>query len=696
MRARAELNRQKHTDFSLYNYLSEDIWYEDRCPKGRKCYDGTWYTSTIKQGKDPRAELVRIARDVRIDPPDPWFLIGKIIVDDSALDDKSRRLRNVLKDAREEYRTKSETVEMRRQQLVEAEKQWESRVSQLRKEPEALIRKLGELNARNRTDPEKVAKSEKYANLSERVEKTRSRINEIDERISCLFESAEPGDNFNTNRMKALRAEQDALHSEVDEIATAQDDMLDPQRSDGERREIDAVANELNVVRRDADRRVNIENGKLQSSKKLFSNAELAFGPAETAMIAADKSLREFLAEKKHAVSGLLTADADIDLVGQKGAKAIADVNALIKQQERTTQTLARNREEARKFMVETAGVVEAAAEKLLHAGYGSLLVQGLVEAADAAHSLKKASAAGPVGMLIDAKRQLYLNLIFPPNYADPSGGKLEDYFKTGRPGSDYGLAEIAAPKALSLPAAKSAANAAYSFANKFALKEIESLIAADALEKAFGDAARSAGSEVTEAEFSAALSELAKKGEELAKAAAKADVSSGRTGIKALTKAAFADLGKSLLRSASKAVAKQAVAELIEQPYFHRYMEAQVELSGDVYKYRLAGNAYWQSRDLLTILRGMRDAFMDVYDAESGELIRRNEAFFADPGYRFELKTKSDISVGFKADVFLGGVQLSRDTGTTGPVWTISEDAVKKFNVNMPEKLDLIIKLSG
>ena len=47
-------------------------------------------------------------------------------------------------------------------------------------------------------------------------------------------------------------------------------------------------------------------------------------------------------------------------------------------------------------------------------------------------------------------------------------------------------------------------------------------------------------------------------------------------------------------------------------------------------------------------------------------------------------------------ADVYVGGVQLMHDAGTTGPVWTIGEDDMKKFTIDMPEKLDLVIKLSG
>ncbi|SLN37869.1 hypothetical protein PEL8287_01833 [Roseovarius litorisediminis] len=685
-------------DVITYIELSKGIYVEENCEqKGSDglCVGNPYIQMALAQGKTPRQELERTAHAPRPLFADPWFLLGDVIVDDSELSEKSFLLRHANRQAKKAYDLAKETRDMRWQELGDAAEAHEENATAIRAPVDKLKRKIVDILDRYGRSDEEIENSDPFRRLEVREAAIRDRLGEIEKAVDYLFKQYPADDEFANTRMQELDEEARPLEAELAQIATEREEIRLPDIPDADRNRLKMLRDDLELVERDAERRIARDRENYLTAKRLHEGAQERLDAAERAHAKADVELREFMDETRFVVTSVWTNDAEIELDFDSITKIMKIVEADLKDNVEALEQLKRVRERAREAMIDAADDVDFFADELLSAGYYALALQLTVEWADAARKLIQSAKAGPVGVGVELVNQFVTNIIFEPSYYEYKGGRLDDYRKGESPWLNLGMAETIYPGELLDSTIKRAAKDAVGFLFKL---EKQNLTSQQLQKMIRGVEVEVAGhlQRFSPEGYKQTLKLLTDKSV-LVRSLKESDLAlstlTGQQGKRAFAGKVGANLLKGLAVSLAKEELKKA-ANLIEQDEYDNYMMAQIYLSKAVGTFRKAGNDYWAQLQIVKIKRYVRDALIEGYNPEEQQFEGKNLPFFADPGYQISLDVEEEFEGQFKAKVTLGGITLERDLRRSTPVWKLPDDSLELFTSDMPERLELKIVL--
>ncbi|MEL7257984.1 MAG: hypothetical protein AAFN80_09090, partial [Pseudomonadota bacterium] len=190
-------------------------------------------------------------------------------------------------------------------------------------------------------------------------------------------------------------------------------------------------------------------------------------------------------------------------------------------------------------------------------------------------------------------------------------------------------------------------------------------------------------------------LKRIGEKELELEKVTKELREMTGRAGALTAVKSFTLKMGEGIAKGLAKEATKKAIAEILEGSFFEDYMMSQVDLSHAVTRFQHAGGLYWSNEDLLAIARAKLSGLM-LRDLGPSLLIEeRNEPFYPEEDYRFRLEFARALPSDVRdatISVYVGGMKLLRDQGSTEFIWRMPEDAVKQLHRSLPETLPIEI----
>lgn len=693
-------DRQFYADLLTYSNLASEIYVEDQCRAKLgtdDCTKSGAYAKLKEEGKDPRAVFEALGERLRMGKVPVWFVIGKVIIDDSARSDRAFELQQNLRQTKQAYDNAMETLELRKSQLAKAEENHSKKVAEYQEKPQVLKQQIDRIRAPHRPDAVEVRATQSHANWENRIIAADRRIEEIERAVKNLFENSTAEDTFSRDRIRALQTELEQVNTSRDQANAEIDNLLLPKLPAEVQQQVDDLTDELELEENTARRRTAFEDSRLGSAQNLWEDAKKDVARREGPYMAADAAMRNFRKEGDLAVKGVTSQDADIRLTGAVQLERIEELNRRVSNLESAQLRATILRKDARRKMLAAGAEADRANEYLLSAGNWSIAAQTMVEIADSAWSLHKATSGGPTTVFAETGRQILSNLMFPVSYNDAKGGKLEDYFKRRDAGADYGVSDTLAADKLGYSAFKTAAKQ-FLFAPTKAVMDLEKIQFLKAARDGAIEAAEKQVTEEIESTGFANVTKAFKPADDIIKKLAETEKkfadSTVRNGWKEFGKAQGLSFLKSLFKSAGKGAIKKEIADFMEQPFFDAYMKAQVDLSKTVENFRDAGDIYWELETKLTQARGLRDAALEAFDPTTGQFEDKNEPFFADPNYAFTLSLAEGNARDFDAEITLGGVALRRDSGSTTQRWVLPQASAERLTVDNPEKLDLVIKL--
>lgn len=697
-------------DVHTYVTLTLDIYNEDNCPQEKidgLCVRSTMFTMLQGQGKDPRAEFERIGRDTRVKKIDPWFLIKQVVVDDSALSETSDRLRRTARDTRRAYQLARETHELRQEQLEQAEITAAKNIAEMSQGPARLRVELDKLRSENLPDLESIRTSAAYRNLSERAGQLAERHGQIDGALGYLYENTNENDQAGNRRISELEGEQAAIDSEIRELVQAQQDLLLPNPDPETQARLEDMADELELAERDLQRRIDRETREVDAARRLAYEAEDDMATKEGPYQEADQALRLFLADTEYIIESVTSVDAKILLDSEDIREQIARLNIEIAQWRALTNEAGRVRNQARHKMLDAGQAADDYGLFLLQAGRRSIAAQFAVELAASTAKMAYATAKGGIyGAAAEGVGQTLSNIFFPPSFYETKGGKLLYDKETGNiisptapddPSAQYTVWDTIGLSAVVKQGAKRIAKNVSSTVIKPATRALLVDVQKSVADKAHEDLTEALMRDVLNpgAEIPNTLQEALFRETEMLSALEKdlveANQRAGRLNldVKGL-KSFLIGMGESL----AKDYLKKSAADVIEQPYFQRYLEAQARLSQSTRLFIAAGDRYYSYEQTLLLLRELRDGFVEALDPEADQVFELNDPFFADPGYQIWLELKEGQNARLRADLELGGIPLERDPSSTAYMWRLPEDSLERFTSDLPERLEIRIKL--
>ncbi|SLN54288.1 hypothetical protein ROA7450_02796 [Roseovarius albus] len=686
--------------WQIINYigLSQGIYIEENCEHEKfngMCVQDPYLMTATAQGKDWYEELDRTANAKRPNFIDPWFLIGDVIIDDSALSEQSFRLRHNAKEAKKAYELAMETRDMRAEELAEAARQHEANTAEFLEPVNKIKSELAKILDRYQRSDEDIANSQEFRNLTARSETITKRLGEIERAIDYLFSTYPDDDAFANQRMQALDNETVALETEQERIAVAKEGLSIPKLTPSDQTRVDQLKDELDLVESDAERRIARDKENHLSAKRLSLDAEARFLIAGLDYAKADIALRQFMDETRFAVKSIYTNDAEIELVTDSITEALKIINEDLHDHEALLEQAYRVRERAREEMIDAADIADVFAEELLQSGYYSLALQVGVEWADAAYKIAKSAKGGPLGVGVELISQLVTNTVIEPSYYEYQGGRMEDYLKGQSPWMELGIVETFYLGNLLDKGAKRVKKTYVGYIFKVLKQDLTSFHLKKMIREAEVEAINQMQRFKPEGYKNA--QNILKDKAALAKGLKESDLTfkslTGQKGFKSFVSTVGLDMLKGFGTSLIKEELKK-MSNLIAQPAFDEYMAAQLALHETVMLFRKAGNEYWNIKKLVEFKREMRDTLIEEYRPDENQYEGKNDPFFADPGYQIALEVEEEFEGQFKADVTLQGIPLERDPRRTTPVWRLPENSLDLFKAEMPERLELRVIL--
>ncbi len=684
-------------DVYFYETLGTDIWMEDNCPHqkaGRYCVHGTRLTMLEASGKDGRAEMARIARDVRLPVVDPWFLIGPVDVGlDEEKEAEKRELMNERREAMDDYKHSKTRRDKARTALGSAKDARDERVAKLNRVPTELAKRISALKTSGNPDPAKVRENSSWKRFEDTLDKNDRRLKQIGKSIDHLRKTYPPNDRFAQDRITALEVERAKIEAASSSLLDQQHRLFAPKLSGDQQAELKRLTDRYDIERADADRRIAREDRRVAEAQRRADDADRQFQAAEAKWMAIDRKLKNWKDSHIAPVKSITSEDAEIRLVTSDIEKILASLNEQIKNLESGQKRLVVSRNDARNRMLKAAKLVDEKADDATVAHIASLLAQSGIDIAFAADDLRKASAAGPAGLLIEATRQIVFNVTMPPSFVEADRDWVNKTRKNSnkQPKKDpswfeqYDVSGKIYDQSLKQSASEPL---------KVLLKALE----ASTIESALRDPAGQY-QQVQAVLKNRGMSEagelvefLAKKQGAWDKAADDLAKMSLKKGAGEFLKRATREFAKGIAKSAAKKGMKSVLSALIEKQQFAEFLQAQNELALATGNFKQLSGRYWANEDLLELLRALRDPIRAGYNPAEGTLELRNEPFYTDEGYEFEIEfgeevEDSDIDV----KVTLNGIQLIRAGSFS--VWKLPPNSEALFTHNMPEKLGMRIE---
>lgn len=664
-----------------YSMLTQDIYREDNCPvpkQGRYCIPASMLAQLEATGKDGRAEVARMARESRLAPIDPWFLIGSVTVRmDPEAELERGDLKNAQREASEFYNQMKAQRDEAEKKLADAEAATARRIEALNKAPEALAEKIFEITVKAPRDPAVVRANARYRELTDLIEKAEARRATIDERIAYMRRTYPADDRFALDRISDLQTEQATLRERETRWHAERGAMFRPRLSNRDKAELEQLADEYKLARDDVDRRIALERRRLARIGTATETARNRFRAAEVALAVADKALAEWERPKVARIEEILTDDAEIHVVGERGMERLIALNQVIARIETDQRKRWIEMRAAGKVADRAKDAIYGAGYALARAEYTSVLSQATLEALFIAWDVGKAyQAGGPPGALIELVRQQLMLLAFPPSYVTTPT-------KKGAGKSSSGTNYAALLKALQKSAeqlAKQGASEPFRIFRNISAKGWNAAEAEKQLIKAITDGSPEVYEKIRKHQGN--YDEAVKKLAELKEKGA----------IKKFAGRMGQDLLKGLLKSVVKDYAKQAISDLLAKPEFQAYLEAEFKFNRSLLEYHTKIDNYWFHKTILDSLRHARDLMRQRLDADDGTLTIQNQPFYADPRYAFRFTFAEGTDVAdLRMRVTLGSIMLDPSEGD--PVWVLPEDANTRFGRDLPEELPLVIQ---
>ncbi len=664
---------------------SFDIQASDLCP------DASVFVSHFGSPTGLVFQCLRV-----IERDDGLHRIVRIESGDSDRRDRLKRAQNALYDARGTYESALKIYAERQEELSARSAEYRTTIETLEKRLSDARDKHRQLAETGKVDPTRIAESERYKGLAEQIEKNVARIKTIDSRIEYMRNTYPASDQFAQNRIKALADEQVELAAINGRLAEEQARMLQPNLTETQADRIRSSERDLEIVRRDIDRRRSNTVQRLDRYAGFLERASNELAEAEKKVDEALAAVAEATADDRVSVVGVDGPGFKAHYVGT--FPELKQLNDEIYHRTALSKRLEQERERARRIMIESAKNADIANELLLSATYRSLFSQYAIESVLVVRDLAKAATqGGAAGVLSESWRTFAGNLQSPPSYYDGAQGRLEDYLPDdpdGVPGFVARQSETVmnVPGKIPVDAVKTSVKEVW--------KQMDRAVGIQHGLVKWQDFRNKLNRELGSGEFlepAKVMDNIQKQNETLDKIREEFNNVAGNNGkLKQVSHFGKA-IVKGLIKGALKEAAKKEIAHFLEQPYFDDYMRAQLHTAAAIRYFRAVGDRYWPNEDKLAIARAARDALAEVYLEDTGWAIEENDLVrFADGG-RFTLKLateNADAARRFQANVLLQGYLLTRSPTTATVEYIVPDHAAAALDDFPEEGLRMVIRV--
>ncbi|MBV7393105.1 hypothetical protein [Mameliella sediminis] len=645
-----------------------------------------------RHGMAPRPWVAMIARTMRPEPMPPWFRLGSVSMRYEPDSLAFLRIKSKLDEA---TRARDEAIRVLDKAKADLAAQLDKRagvLAPLRQRIEKDRQTLFRMEMQRKPDSNKVMKDPGWQARADIARRAEKRVDELDRAMASVF-ATEGNTAAGQKRLREMQDERDAEALRADTAWAERIAMLQPDYTAEERAIREKLEQEIGVNQRDHDRRQAIYDGWIREAEIKLVKAQVTLDAAYEVLGAAQKEMQKWYAGQS--VASVLLIETDhARFVPAKGDELdklrteIARLEAEIADREARRADLQAKREEARQAMLAAGQTADRMNDRLAAAGLASMMAQYAVEAGFSARDFIKSIRGGPAAMLAEAARQGVGIYLSPPSYYDASTKRLSDYARGQDTPSDWALVD--------LDSLTSRETLVKTVEKNWANLPLKTLVQSLTQENLWRD--QRIGWKQFKTVDGNMWQQLRKIGEtevELEKVTKELRAMTGRAGAFAAVKSFTTKLGEGVAKSIAKEATKKAMAEILEGSQFEEYMLAQVDLSQAVARFQHAGGLYWSNEDLLALARAKLSGLLQRDLGPSLLIDERNEPFYPQEGYalRFEFSASSAAQLrDAKIEVFLAGLKLERDQGTTQFIWRLSAEAAERLHRGLPEALPIEI----
>lgn len=694
--AYGRVDRDKHAGYwADYLAATEAIYFYDSCDADMgECAIELPITDAVRKrhGMELRPWVNMVAQTLRAKPMPPWFRLGAVSMRYEPNSVAYLRIKTELDDATRSRDEAMQALDKARAKVTEEHKKRSDILTPLRIQIEKDRRTLFEMDLRRRPDTDEVIKDPSWAAHEDIALRAEKRVRELDKAMPSVF-ATEGDTKAGQKRLREMQDERDAEARTADIAWSERLAMLQPDYTDKELEAREQIERDISINQQDHDRRQTIYDGWVHEAEVKVVAAQVKLDVAFEALTKAQRQMQKWRAGSAIAAVSLIeTADARLTPADKDDLEQIQnlmrDLEKEISERETRRSELEAKREKARETMLEAGRVADEMNNRFAASGAASMFIQGAIEAGFSIKDFFKSGRGGPAAILAEAARQgvgLYLS---PPSYYDATTKRLSDYARGHDTPSDWALVDIDSMTSRETLIK----NLEKNFAN-LPLKTLVSSIEQTEMTTDLKTEWRKF--KTADGNMWKQLKEIGDTEAELEKVTKELGEMTGRAGAFKAVKSFTVKMGEGIAKSLAKEATKKAVAELLEGHFFDEYMMSQVDLSHAVSRLQHAGGLYWSNEDLLAIARAKLSGLL-LRDLGPSLLIDElNDPFYPKEDYRFRLEFARALPEDVQdatISVYVGGMKLLRDQGTTEFIWSMPEDAVERLSRTLPETLPIEI----